>query len=80
MAGRPARSTPPVGAGARAIPDNVVALLNVLPMASLLVDAEGNVLRTTARAEALGLVRRDALEVVDVHELIRACVERGGAQ
>ena len=80
MAGRPARSTPPVGAGARAIPDNVVALLNVLPMASLLVDAEGNVLRTTARAEALGLVRRDALAVVDVHELIRACVERGGAQ
>ncbi|MFZ4509610.1 MAG: hypothetical protein ACOYNJ_01525, partial [Candidatus Nanopelagicales bacterium] len=59
MAGRPARSTPP--AGARAIPDNVVALLNVLPMASLLVDAEGNVLRTTPRAEALGLVRRDAL-------------------
>lgn len=83
MAGRPARSTPPVAAspeGARAIPDNVVALLNVLPMASLLVDAEGNVLRTTPRAEALGLVRRDALAVVDVHELIHACVERGGAQ
>ncbi|MEY4169349.1 MAG: hypothetical protein RLZ94_422 [Actinomycetota bacterium] len=83
MAGRPARSTSPVGAtlaGARAIPDHVVALLNVLPMASLLVDAEGNVLRTTPRAEALGLVRRDALAVVDVHELIHASVERGGAQ
>lgn len=83
MAGRPARTTssemvPP--AGARPIPDHVVALLNVLPMASLVVDAEGNVLRTTPRAEALGLVRRDALAVADVHELIRSCAERGAAQ
>ena len=62
------------------IPDQVVALLNVLPMASLVVDADGNVLRTTPRAEALGLVRRDALAVVDVYELIRACAERGVAQ
>ena len=49
-------------------------------MASLVVDADGNVLRTTPRAEALGLVRRDALAVQDVHELIRACAERGVAQ
>lgn len=62
------------------IPDHVVALLNVLPMASLVVDADGNVLRTTPRAEALGLVRRDALAVADVYELIRACAERGVAQ
>lgn len=83
MAGRPARVTSPdvvAPIGVRAIPDHVVALLNVLPMASLVVDAEGNVLRTTPRAEALGLVRRDALAVADVHELIRACVERGVAQ
>jgi len=62
------------------IPDHVVALLNALPMASLVVDADGNVLRTTPRAEALGLVRRDALAVADVYELIRACAERGVAQ
>ena len=83
MAGRPARSTPPAASlpvGARPIPDHVVALLNVLPMASLVVDAEGTVLRTTPRAEALGLVRRDALAVADVHELIRACVDRGVPQ
>lgn len=83
MAGRPARSTPPVAVpsvGVRPIPDHVVALLNVLPMASLVVDAEGNVLRTTPRAEALGLVRRDALAVADVHELISACVDRGVPQ
>ena len=83
MAGRPARSTPPVGlstVGVRPIPDHVVALLNVLPMASLIVDPEGTVLRTTARAEALGLVRRDALAVADVHDLIRACVDRGVPQ
>ena len=83
MAGRPARTTSPVAvpaAGPRPIPDHLVALLNVLPMASLVVDAEGNVLRTTPRAEALGLVRRDALAVADVHELIQSCAERGASQ
>lgn len=83
MPGRPARTTPPTAvapAGARPIPDHVVALLNVLPMASLVVDGEGNVLRTTPRAEALGLVRRDALAVADVHELIQSCAERGAPQ
>ena len=84
MAGRPARTTSPAvavpPAGTRPVPDHVVALLNVLPMASLVVDAEGNVLRTTPRAEALGLVRRDALAVADVIELIQSCAERGVAQ
>ena len=84
MAGRPARTTSPAvavpPAGTRPVPDHVVALLNVLPMASLVVDAEGNVLRTTPRAEALGLVRRDALAVADVIELILSCAERGVAQ
>jgi two-component system sensor histidine kinase SenX3 len=61
----------------RPISDDVVGLLGVLPMASLVVDADGTVLRTTPRAEALGLVRRDALAVADVHDLIRACSERG---
>lgn len=60
--------------------DDVVGLLGVLPMASLVVDGEGNVLRTTPRAEGLGLVRRDALAVADVHELIRLCAERGAPQ
>jgi len=83
MVGRPARASRPVEftpGSARPVPDDVVGLLTVLPMASLLVDADGNVLRTTPRAEALGLVRRDALAVADVHELIRACAERGVPQ
>lgn len=83
MAGRTARTSSPVefSVGAiRPVSDDVMALLAVLPMACLVVDAEGNVLRTTPRAEALGLVRRDALAVADVHELIRACAERGMPQ
>lgn len=83
MAGRTARTTTPVEfsvGSVRPISDDVVSLLGILPMASLVVDAEGNVLRTTPRAEALGLVRRDALAVADVHDLIRACVERGVPQ
>lgn len=83
MPGRTARAARPVdfaGGAGRPVPDEVVALLGAIPMASLVVDAEGNVLRTTPRAEALGLVRRDALAVADVHELIQACAERGVAQ
>ena len=81
MAGRPAPAATPEGlSAARSIPDQVVALLGVLPMASLIVDGEGNVLRTTPRAEALGLVRRDALAVADVYELVHACAVRGTAQ
>lgn len=83
MAGRPARATRPVdfaGSVARPVPDDVVTLLGAIPMASLVVDSEGNVLRTTPRAEALGLVRRDALAVGDVHELIQACAQRGVPQ
>jgi two-component system sensor histidine kinase SenX3 len=80
MVGRSVRVSRPVefapGSG-RAVSDDLVGLLAVLPMASLVVDADGNVLRTSPRAEALGLVRRDALAVADVHELIRTCVERG---
>jgi two-component system sensor histidine kinase SenX3 len=80
---RTARASRPAdfaGSTVRVISDDVMALLGVLPMASLVVDAQGNVLRTTPRAEALGLVRRDALAVGDIHELIGACVERGMAQ
>jgi len=81
MAGRPAPAATPEGlSAARSIPDQVVALLGVLPMASLIVDGEGNVLRTTPRAEGLGLVRRDALAVADVYELVHACAVRGTAQ
>ena len=83
MAGRSARASHPVefpAAPGRPVSDDVVGLLAILPMASLVVDGEGNVLRTTPRAEGLGLVRRDALAVADVHELIRACAERGAPQ
>lgn len=82
MAARPARAARPVEfpqGSPRPIPDEVVALLGILPMASLLVDADGTVLRSTPRAEALGLVRRDALAVADVHELVQLCLARGGS-
>ena len=81
MAARPSRATRPVDqtrASPRPISDDVVTLLAVLPMASLIVDAEGHVLRSTPRAEALGLVRRDALASEVIGELIARCVELGG--
>lgn len=81
MAAKPTRATRPGDyslASPRPIPDEVVTLLGVLPMATLLVDAEGQVLRSTPRAEALGLVRRDALASDVIGELIARCVELGG--
>ena len=71
------RPTDAPAAGARAIPDEVVKILGLLPMASLIVDDQGAVLRSTPRAEALGLVRRDALVVSDVAELVRLSAEKG---
>ena len=46
-----------------------------LPMASLVVDADGMIVVSTPRAEALGLVRREVVAVPDVSELVREAVQ-----
>jgi two-component system, OmpR family, sensor histidine kinase SenX3 len=51
------------------LPDEVVRVLSVLPAASVVLDDDGSVLRASARAVALGLVRRDRISVPSIREL-----------
>ncbi|MBM3690011.1 MAG: two-component sensor histidine kinase [Actinobacteria bacterium] len=52
------------------LPEEAARLLNALPLASVVVDIQGNVLRSTPRAEALGIVRRDVIVVAEIAKLI----------
>ena len=52
------------------LPEEALRLLAALPFASVVVDAQGDVIRATPRAEALGIVRRDVVVVSEITELI----------
>ena len=60
-----------------AVPDEVIRVLSVLPSASLVVQADGLVLRASSRAIALGLVQRGQLAVAELLSLVRAVAESG---
>ncbi len=53
-----------------AVPEEVIRVLSVLPSASLVVAPDGAVLRTSARALALGLVSRGTVTIPDIVHLI----------
>ena len=52
------------------LPEETARLLAALPLASVVVDGQGDVIRATPRAEALGIVRRDVLVVGEISELV----------
>lgn len=52
------------------LPEEAARLLAALPLASVVVDAQGDVIRSTPRAEALGIVRRDVVVVAEIAELV----------
>ncbi|MDO9486472.1 MAG: ATP-binding protein [Actinomycetota bacterium] len=54
----------------REIPDEVARILAVLPSASIVVDAQGEILRASARSIALGLVNRNAITISDIARLV----------
>lgn len=60
----------PGALGAPAASGDVARLLAALPMATLIVDETGVVLRSSSRAEALGLVRRDVVSVAPIVALV----------
>jgi two-component system sensor histidine kinase SenX3 len=73
--------TPRRAAGGRpAIPDEVIRVLSVLPSASMVVDPDGLVLRSSARATALGLVNRTAVTIPDIVHLIERVAVDGHAR
>jgi len=62
------------------VPDEVVRVLSVLPSASMVVSADGLVLRASARSQALGLVNRSLVTVPDIARLIDKVAGDGEAR
>jgi two-component system sensor histidine kinase SenX3 len=63
-----------------AVPDEVIRVLSVLPSASLVVAADGSVLRASARAMALGLVNRSLITIPDILRLVEKVADDGIAR
>lgn len=66
--------------GLPVVPDEVVRVLNVLPSASLVMSADGVVLRTSAKSQALGLVSRSLVTVPEIARLIEKVARDGEAR
>lgn len=62
------------------VPDEVVRVLSVLPSASMVVSADGLVLRASARSQALGLVNRSLITVPEIARLIDKVAGDGEAR
>lgn len=77
----PAGSAPlagdPLVAPARGIPDEVAHVLGVLPSASVIVSATGDVPMASARAVSLGLVNRSQLAVPALEDLVTQVLSEG---
>jgi two-component system, OmpR family, sensor histidine kinase SenX3 len=65
---------------APAVPAEVIRVLSVLPSASLVVAPDASVLRSNARAGALGLVNRDSVTIPDIVHLIERVAADGSAR
>ena len=61
----------------REIPDEVARILAVLPSASIVVDAQGEILRASARSIALGLVSRNAITIGEIARLVAKVANDG---
>ena len=70
----------PKSGGMPVVPDEVVRVLSVLPSASLVVSADGLVLRASARSQALGLVSRSLVTVPEIARLIERVARDGEAR
>lgn len=79
-AGRGSSESPVFPRPVPVVPDEIVRVMSALPGASLVVDAEANVLRSTARAQSLGLVRKEQLSVASLRELVRRVAADGVAR
>ena len=62
------------------VPEEIIRVLSVLPSASLVVAADGTVLRASARSMALGLVSRNMVTIPDIAHLIERVAEDGAAR
>lgn len=70
MTAGPVNAVQGVPSSRSVLPEEAARLLAAIPQASVVVDAQGDVIRSTPRAEALGIVRRDVVVVAEITELI----------
>ena len=60
-----------------AVSEEIVRILSILPSASLVVAADGTVLRASSRALTLGIVNRSSLAVADIAEIVAKVADDG---
>jgi len=63
--------------GVQEIPEEVDRILAILPSCSIVADQDGNILRTSPKALALGLVNRNAMTVREIAKLVHAVADDG---
>ncbi|MDA3021579.1 MAG: ATP-binding protein [Actinomycetota bacterium] len=62
------------------VPEEIIRVLSVLPSASLVMAADGEVLRASARSMALGLVSRNMVTIPEITHLVERVFEDGTAR
>ncbi|MTB27964.1 MAG: two-component sensor histidine kinase [Actinobacteria bacterium] len=62
------------------IPDEVARILAVLPSCSIVADQDGNILRASPKASALGLVNRNVMTVREIAKLVHAVAGDGDSR
>ncbi|MFM9136417.1 MAG: sensor histidine kinase [bacterium] len=67
------------GAEAASVSEDLGRLLGALPGASLVVAADGRVVRASARAEGMGLVHRDRLAIPQMRDMASRAADDGEA-
>ncbi len=60
-----------------AVSEEIVRILSILPSASLVVAADGTVLRASSRALTLGIVNRSSVAVPDIVEIVGKVADDG---
>lgn len=63
-----------------AVSEEIARILSIIPSASLVVSADGTVLRASARALTLGIVNHNSVAVSDIVEIVGKVAEDGSAR
>ncbi len=63
-----------------AVSEEIARILSIIPSASLVVSADGTVLRASSRALTLGIVNHNSVAVADIAEIVGKVADDGSAR
>lgn len=63
-----------------AVSEEIARILSIIPSASLVVSADGSVLRASSRALTLGIVNHNSVAVADIAEIVGKVADDGSAR